>query len=49
MVDAHAAVAGFLKDFCGAATPLSDDADIFYRLGIDGDDAFNFIERFAQV
>lgn len=29
------------------ATPLSDDADIFDSLGIDGDDAFEFIERFA--
>ena len=48
MTDAHhAAVAGFLKDFWGAATELYDDADIFDTLGIDGDDAFEFIERFA--
>jgi hypothetical protein len=47
MIDAHAAVVGFLKNFCGAATSLSDDADIFDRFGIDGDDAFEFIDRFA--
>jgi hypothetical protein len=47
MTDAHAAVAGFLKDFSGAATPRSDDADIFDSLGIDGDDGFELIERFA--
>jgi len=47
MTDAHAAVAEFLKDFSGAATPLSDDADIFDSLGIDGDDGFELIERFA--
>jgi len=45
MTDTHAAVAGFVKDFSGAATPLSDDADIFDRL--DGDDGFEIIERFA--
>ena len=27
--------------------PLSETADIFRKLGIDGDDAFEFIERFA--
>jgi hypothetical protein len=29
-------------------TPLSDDADIFDSFGIDGDDAFEFIERFVS-
>ena len=47
MTDAHAAVAEFLTDFSGAATALPDDADIFDRLGIDGDDGFELIERFA--
>jgi hypothetical protein len=47
MADAHAAVDEFLKDFWGAAKPLSDDADILDTLGIDGDDAFELIERFA--
>src|SRR5215510_3593137 len=47
MTDARAAVSGFLKEFWGEIKPLSDDADIFHNLGIDGDDAFEFIERFA--
>jgi hypothetical protein len=47
MTDARAAIAEFLNDFSGAATPLSDDADIFDRLGIDGEDGFELIERFA--
>lgn len=47
MSDTCAAVSGFLKEFWGETKPLSDDADIFRDLGIDGDDAFKFIERFA--
>jgi len=47
MGDTRAAVSGFLKEFRGEIKPLSDDADIFRDLGIDGDDAFEFIERFA--
>src|SRR5262245_10993482 len=47
MANARAAVAEFLKDFSRAAKPLPDDADIFDSLGIDGDDAFEFVERFA--
>jgi hypothetical protein len=47
ITDVHAAVAGFLKECWGTAKPLSDDADIFDSLGIDGDDASEFIERFA--
>src|SRR5215467_11636655 len=47
MSDTSAAVSGFLKEFWGEIEALSDDADIFHNLGIDGDDAFEFIERFA--
>jgi len=47
MGDTRAAVSGFLKEFWGEIKPLCDDADIFHNLGIDGDDAFEFIERFA--
>jgi hypothetical protein len=47
MTDAHAAIVEFLEDFGGTGRPLSEDADILDTLGIDGDDAFNFIERFA--
>ena len=48
MTNEHAAVVGSLKEFLGVvAKPLSDDADIFDSLGIDGDDAFEFIERLA--
>jgi hypothetical protein len=36
-----------LKNFWGTSTLLSDDADILDRLGIDGGDAFDLIERFA--
>ena len=47
MSDTSAAVSGFLKEFWGEIEALSDDADIFHNLGIDGEDAFEFIERFA--
>jgi hypothetical protein len=48
MTDAHGAVADFLKEFWATNAPLSDDADIFDSLGIDGDDAFEFMGRFAS-
>jgi Protein of unknown function (DUF1493) len=47
MNDPRAAVSDFLKDYLGESEPLSDDADIFYDFKIDGDDAFDFIEKFA--
>jgi hypothetical protein len=47
MTDAHAAVANVLKEHWALTTPLSDDADIFDSFGISGDNAFEFIERFA--
>lgn len=49
MDDARAAVLGFLREFCGKTKPLPDDADLFDKLGIDGDDAFEFIDRFATT
>jgi hypothetical protein len=48
MTDARAAVADFLKEFSATNTPLSGDADIFDSLGITGDDASEFIERFVN-
>jgi hypothetical protein len=47
MNDARAAVSEFLREFWGETKLLSDDADLFDKLGIDGDDAFEFIDRFA--
>lgn len=47
MSDARTAVAEFLRDFWGDTKPLSDDADLFATLGIDGDDAFEFMDKFA--
>jgi len=49
MNDARAAVLDFLREFWGETKPLSDDADLFNKLGIDGDDAFEFIDRFATA
>jgi hypothetical protein len=37
----------FLKEFRDESEALPGDTDLFERLGIDGDDAFEFIERFA--
>jgi hypothetical protein len=48
VTDTRTAVADFLKEFWATNAPLSDDADIFDSLGIDGDDAFEFIERFVS-
>ena len=49
MNDARSAVSDFLREFWGETRPLSDDADLFDKLGIDGDDAFEFIDRFAAT
>lgn len=48
MTDTRAAVLDFLREFWGEIKPLSDDADLLGELGIDGDDAFEFMERFAS-
>jgi hypothetical protein len=47
MSKTRSAVLGFLRDFWGEAEPPEDDADVFVKLGIDGDDAFEFIDRFV--
>lgn len=47
MPEARAAVLDFLREFWGETKPLSDDADLFDELGIDGDDASDFMDRFA--
>jgi len=48
MTDTRAAVHDFLREFWGEIKPLSDDADLLEDLGIYGDDAFEFIERFVS-
>jgi hypothetical protein len=48
MTDARAAVLDFLREFRRETKPLSDDADLLDELGIDGDDAFEFVHRFAS-
>jgi|GEM_PF-2157958 len=47
MSDTRTAVSEFLMQFWGKSELLSDGADILHNLGIDGYDAFEFIERFA--
>lgn len=44
MDEPHAAVAALLNEFLGFNIPLSDDADLFASLSIEGDDASSFLE-----
>jgi hypothetical protein len=45
--EAYSDLSDFLREFWGEGGPLRDDADVFDCLGIEGDDAFDFIDRFA--
>ncbi|HEY0599657.1 DUF1493 family protein [Brevundimonas sp.] len=47
MSDAHAAVLTFIEDFWRWREPLAADDDLFDVLGIEGDDAGEFIDAFA--
>jgi|CXWL01.1.fsa_nt_gi hypothetical protein len=47
MSDPRSAVLKFLQEFWGETKPLQDDSDLFGELGIDGDDAFEFIDKFT--
>ena len=44
----RAAVLAFLEDFWLWKAPVEDDADLFKVLGIEGDDAFGFMETFVD-
>lgn len=43
----RAMVLEFIEEFWGRTGPLADDADLFDALGISGDDASEFMERFV--
>lgn len=48
--DPRSSLAEFLQEFGGEKPlqmPLPDDADLFDRLGIEGDDALDFMDKFA--
>ena len=47
MSDSRTDLDAFLSQFTGETHRLQDDADVFERLGIDGDDGTEFIEAFA--
>lgn len=47
MSETRTAVLEFLKDAWDWTRPLSDDADLFDALGIDGDDGSDFMEVFV--
>lgn len=38
----------FFRDYWRVEGDLVDDADVFGRLGVEGDDAFDFIDKFAE-
>ncbi|WP_332655932.1 DUF1493 family protein [Brevundimonas sp.] len=47
MSDARTAVLNFIEDFWRWKAPLADDADLFDVLGIEGDDAGEFMDAFV--
>ncbi|MDP3179692.1 MAG: DUF1493 family protein [Spirochaetaceae bacterium] len=47
MSDARSDLADFLQQQSGEPCSLPEDADVFDRLGLDGDDAFEFMDRFV--
>lgn len=47
MTDTRDVAIEFLREVSGETEPLPDDADLFDKLGIDGDDAFEFMDRFT--
>lgn len=46
--DARIRLAEWFKEFLGETLPESDDADLFARFGIDGDDAVEFMDSFGE-
>ena len=47
MSDTRATLVEFVRVMSGQEIALPDDADLFDCLGIDGDDAFEFMDAFA--
>lgn len=47
MSDAHAQVSNFLERFEPPTRVMSDDEDLFDALGIEGDDAVEFMDAFV--
>ncbi len=47
MSDTRATLAEFVRERSGREIALPDDADLFDCLGIDGDDAFDFMDAFV--
>lgn len=47
MSDARTGVLDFIDDLYGPTPPLADDDDLLHDLGIEGDDAAEFIEAFV--
>jgi len=48
MSDVRAAVLAFIQSYTDRPVSKEDESDLFMRLGIDGDDAFQFAETFAE-
>lgn len=48
MTDARSELAEFLAERSGEVRLLPSDADLFARLGIEGDDAFEFMDHFGR-
>ncbi len=48
MVD-RAKIIEFIDGFWGEKPTLAEDDCIFGKLGIDGDDAFEFMEKFSET
>ena len=48
MNETRTEVLAFIKDFWGGTPSLSDDTDLFDTLGIEGDDASEFMDAFAK-
>lgn len=48
MIESRTAVLHFLGEFFEETKPFSDDTDLFHTFGIDGDEAGDFMDRFAS-
>lgn len=47
MTDARSDLSEWFEQFWGEKLPSADDEDLIARFGIDGDDAFDFMDSFA--
>lgn len=48
MIDPRTAAAEYVAGFAESQRLVTADADLFKTFGIDGDDAFEFIDKFAR-